>query len=121
MRGPRYGPRTPPDGGLPFTSLGSPDAGAQIWPPHSPRWRTTVYFLRLSRCGGPDMAPALPQAADYRLLLQALQMRGPRYGPRTPPGRGLPFTSSSSPDAGAQIWPPHSPRPRTLVSALALG
>ena len=28
---------------------------------------TTAYFFELSICGGPDMAPALPQAADIRL------------------------------------------------------
>src|SRR6185503_6697580 len=28
--------------------------------------RTTVYFFKLSICGGPDMAPALPQSADDR-------------------------------------------------------
>ena len=33
-------------------------------------------------------------SADYRLLLQALQLRGPRNGPRTPPGRGHPFVAS---------------------------
>src|SRR5258705_7968095 len=42
MRGPRYGPRTPPGRG------------------------PAVYFFKLSICGGPDMAPALPQAADIR-------------------------------------------------------
>src|SRR5882724_2328542 len=30
--------------------------------------RTCVYFLKLFICGGPEMAPALPQAADIRLL-----------------------------------------------------
>src|SRR6185295_11178508 len=33
---------------------------------------------------------------------------------------GQPFTSLSSPDAGAPTWPPHSPSRRTLVSALGL-
>ena len=42
------------------------------------------------------MAPALPHSADNRLLLQALQLRGPRNGPRTPPLGGQPFTASGS-------------------------
>jgi acyl-CoA synthetase (NDP forming) len=46
------------------------------------------------------MAPALPQAADNRLLPQALQLRGPRNGPRTPPGRGQPFGLYSDPVTG---------------------
>ena len=40
--------------------------GAQKWPPHSPRPRATVYFFKLFSCGGPEMAPALPPAADNR-------------------------------------------------------
>src|SRR6185503_14688794 len=70
-------------------------------------------------------------AADTRPVLQALHMRGPRNGPRTPPGRGLSFPSSGSPSAGAQKWPPALPQaagnrraalrlPRTLVSAHVL-
>ena len=72
--------------------------------PALPRPRTTVYLFklsrcggpdmapalpqargqpftgfRLSRCGGPDMAPALPQAADNRLLLQTLHDCGGPY------------------------------------------
>jgi hypothetical protein len=31
-----------------------------------PSRRTAVYFFGLFICGGPDMAPALPQAADTR-------------------------------------------------------
>jgi hypothetical protein len=34
--------------------------------PALPQRRTTVYFLKLFSCGGPEMAPALPQAADNR-------------------------------------------------------
>ena len=50
----------------------------------------TVYCFKLFSCGGLDMAPALPRPrsivfAGDRLLLQALQLRGPRHGPRTPP------------------------------------
>src|SRR6266851_5227731 len=141
LRGPRHGPRTPPGRGhsvyfckrfsgggldmapalppaadIPFTSASASAAGASTWPPHSPRPRTS------------------------RLLLQALQLRGPRHGPRTPPGRGhpvyfctlfscggldmapalppaadIPFTSARSSAAGASTWPPHFPRPRTFV------
>src|SRR5258705_13547674 len=43
--GPRNGPRTPPVGGQPFTSLGSSAAGARKWPPHSPSPRTLVWRL----------------------------------------------------------------------------
>jgi radical SAM protein len=32
------------------------------------------------------------------------------------PSGGQPFTSSSSSAAGAQTWPPHSPRPRTILA-----
>ncbi len=53
--------------------------------------------------------------AVSRLLLQALQLRGPRHGPRTPPLGGQPSTSSGPSAAGAQTWPPHSPTPRTTV------
>src|SRR5690242_11990004 len=69
LRGPRHGPRTPPAGGQPFPASGSSAAGAPIWPPHSPSRRTTVSCFRLFSCGGPDMAPALPQLADNRSLL----------------------------------------------------
>src|SRR6476646_5154821 len=55
------------------------------------------------------MAPALPPLADNRFLLQALQLRGPRHGPRTPPAGGPPFPASSSSAAGASTRPPHSP------------
>src|SRR5216683_5050784 len=47
------------------------NAGAQKWPPHSPRPRTTVRTARLGL---------------HRKLLYL--MRGPRHGPLTPPGRG---------------------------------
>jgi hypothetical protein len=33
--------------------------------------RTFVYFLKLFICGGPEMAPALPQLADNRSELRA--------------------------------------------------
>src|SRR6185295_13030549 len=116
LRGPRHGPRTPPAAGdrfcgRPFTASSSSAAGASTWPPHSPGrgrsfLRATVYCFKLFSCGGLDMAPALPRPratvfAGDRLLLQALQLRGPRHGPRTPPAAGdrfcgRPFTASSS-------------------------
>ncbi|HTG10733.1 MAG TPA: hypothetical protein VK746_08050, partial [Candidatus Eisenbacteria bacterium] len=34
-------------------------------------WRTLVYFFKLFICGGPEMAPALPQSADTRSRLIA--------------------------------------------------
>ncbi len=34
--------------------------------PALPQRQTTVSFLKLFSCGGPEMAPALPQAADNR-------------------------------------------------------
>src|SRR6266853_338464 len=67
LRGPRHGPRTPPGRGHSLTSSGASAAGAPTWPPHSPRPRTLAHVLRRFSCGGPDMAPALPQAADFRL------------------------------------------------------
>src|SRR5216683_3199280 len=128
LRGPRNGPRTPPGRGhpvyfckrfscggpemapalppaadIPFTSASASAAGAQKWPPHSPRPRTS------------------------RLLLQALQLRGPRNGPRTPPGRGHPVYfckrfSCGGPEMAPALPPAadsrlllHSPRPRTFV------
>ncbi len=43
------------------------------------------------------------------------EVRGFGFLCRQPFRRGLPFTSSSSPYAGAQKWPPHSPSWRTTV------
>src|SRR6476646_9225057 len=66
------------------------------------------------------MVPALPPLADHRFLLQALQLRGPRHGPRTPPASGLQPTASSSSAAGSSTWSPHSPRWRTTASCFKL-
>src|SRR5690348_17943310 len=69
------------------------------------------------------MAPALPRRRATGsslgatvLFLQALHLRGPRNGPRTPPAAGNRFelgrnrlVLQSSSSAGAQKWPPHSP------------
>src|SRR6185295_4450504 len=120
LRGPRHGPRTPPFGGHSLTASGSSAAGASTWPPHSPIRRTLAYCLRLFSCGGLDMAPALPHSADTRLLPQALRLRGPRHGPRTPPFGGHSLTASGSSAAGASTWPPHSPIRRTLAYCLRL-
>src|SRR6185503_16496618 len=71
LRGPGHGPRTPPaadsrpaDGRL--LLQGSSAAGARTWPPHSPSGGQPsggrpFTSSRLFSCGGPDMAPALPQ------------------------------------------------------------
>src|SRR6186997_3261218 len=41
------------------------NAGAPTWPPHSPTMRGPRHGPRTPlQCEGPDMAPALPQAAD---------------------------------------------------------
>src|SRR5690349_2961571 len=66
---------------------------------------SAVYFFKPFSCGGPDMAPALPPrrttgAAGYPLLLQALQLRGPRHGPRTPPLGGPPWAGENKNAAG---------------------
>src|SRR5258708_1315859 len=56
------------------------------------------------------MAPALPQTADSRLLLQTLSNAGPRDGPRTPPDRRHPFTSSDSIQSGGPEMAPALPQ-----------
>src|SRR6266853_6536210 len=55
------------------------------------------------------MAPALPPSADDGLVLQALHLRGPRNGPRTPPvgGRSFPPVGGRSfPPVGGRSFPP---------------
>src|SRR5258705_11431906 len=63
-----------------------PDFSTMIMFP--PPMLATVYFLKLSICGGPDMAPALPQLADTRFgrgqsvsaLVVRLETETPRAG-----------------------------------------
>src|SRR5882672_8130965 len=49
-----------------------------------PPMLATVYFLKLFICGGPDMAPALPQLADTRFgsghSVRPLETETPRAG-----------------------------------------
>jgi len=63
--------------------------------------RITVYFFRLLRCGGPEMAPALPQSADNR--------------PRTDRSPALPQSADNRPRTARSPALPQSAdnRPRT--------
>ena len=47
--------------------------------PALPQPQTTRHFFKLFSCGGPDMAPALPQAADDPSAGQGTVAVRPRY------------------------------------------
>ena len=103
LRGPRHGPRTPP-----------------VADNRSCRLFCFLRFtsVRLFSCGGLDMAPALPRGGQPFMSVvllpavyfcKALQLRGPRHGPRTPP--------VADRSAGA-VWS-RGQRPTRLVGRLA--
>src|SRR5258705_13959762 len=55
-----------------------------------PPMLATVYFLKLFICGGPDMAPALPQLADTRFGSgHSVSAADTRFGPWKQKRRGL--------------------------------
>src|SRR5689334_3001121 len=68
------------------------------------------------------MAPALSPAADTRLLLQALHLRGPRKGPRTPRPRTLGYFFRLFICGGPEMAPalPPAADTRLLLQALHL-
>src|ERR1051325_8801403 len=64
LRGPRNGPRTPPDGGRPFSSSGSSAAGAPKWPPHSPHGGRPFSSSGSSAAGAPKWPPHSPHGGQ---------------------------------------------------------
>src|SRR6266403_5340758 len=81
------------------------------WSPGYSVYVSPFTSVGLFICGGPEMAPALPPAADARFgPPHSPRPRTLVSAPRTPPGRGRSFRPPALPQAAdARFGTPHSP------------